>query len=197
MEDNLKDNLRKNMLVTRKNMTMHNVSAFSNNIMDTIMGLPQFINCKNIMLYISFNKEVDTYPLATWCLNNGKTVIAPYCIQSSHEIIPFIINNLTNDLTKSTFGVMQPRHDLLMEANIKEIDLIIVPGVVFDINCNRIGFGAGYYDRFLPRKSKKTPTIGIAYDYQIIDKVPTDEYDVPLDFIITEKRIISLNNKFL
>ena len=175
MEANLKDNLRKNMLITRKNMTAQNVSSFSNKIMDTIKELPQFINCKNIMLYISFNKEVDTYPLATWCLNNNKTVIAPYCIQSSRKIIPFIINNLTNDLTKSTYGVMEPKHDLLTKANIKDIDLIIVPGVVFDENCNRIGFGAGYYDRFLPRKSKNTPTIGIAYDYQIIDKVPTGE----------------------
>ncbi|MFT5873609.1 MAG: 5-formyltetrahydrofolate cyclo-ligase [Clostridium sp.] len=190
MENNLKDNLRKNMLKQRKNMKLENVSAFSNKILETIMELPQFINCKNIMLYLSFNNEVDTYPLVTWCLDNDKTVIAPYCIQSNREIIPYKINNLTNDLTKSTFGVMEPRHDLLKRANIEDIDLIIVPGVVFDLHCNRIGFGAGYYDRFLPKKLKNTPTIGIAYDYQIIDSVPTGVYDVPLDFIITEKRII-------
>ncbi|MPQ33121.1 5-formyltetrahydrofolate cyclo-ligase [Clostridium estertheticum] len=192
MENNLKNNLRKNMLNIRKNMPDHNVSAFSLKIMNKIMELTQFINCKNIMLYISFNNEVDTYKLATWCLNNNKTVIAPYCIKSSHKIVPFIINNLTTDLTKSTFGVMEPKYDILMKANIENIDLIIVPGVVFDENCNRIGFGAGYYDRFLSMKTKNTITIGIAYDYQIIDKVPTDEYDVPLNFILTEKRIISL-----
>ena len=192
MEDTLKNNLRKNMLIVRKNMPDQNVSAFSLKIMDTIISLPQFINCKNIMLYMSFNNEVDTYKLATWCLNNNKTVIAPYCIKSSHTIVPFIINNLTNDLSKSTFGIMEPKYDILMKANIENIDLIIVPGVVFDEDCNRIGFGAGYYDRFLSMKSKNTITIGIAYDYQIIDKVPTDEYDVPLNFIITEKRIISL-----
>jgi len=190
MEDNLKNNLRKNMLITRKNMTIQNSNTSSNTIMNTIMRLPQFINCKNIMIYISFNKEVNTYPLATWCLNNGKTVIAPYCIQSTKQIIPYNISNLTNDLTKSTFGVMEPKHDLLKKATIEDIDLILVPGVVFDKNCNRIGFGAGYYDRFLTMISKSTPTIGIAYDYQIIDKVPTDEYDVPLDLIVTEKRII-------
>lgn len=192
MDDNLKNNLRKNMLIKRKNMLHQDVSTFSSKIMDKIIKLPQFINCKNIMLYISFNNEVDTYKLATWCLNNGKTVIAPYCIKSISKIIPFIINNLETDLTKSTFGIMEPKHDILMKANIENIDLIIVPGVVFDITCNRIGFGAGYYDRFLPMKAKDTPTIGIAYDYQIIDKVPTGVYDVPLNFIITEKRIISL-----
>ena len=63
-------------------MKIENVSAFSNKIIDTIMKLPKFINCKNIMLYLSFNNEVNTYPLAKWCLDNGKTVIAPYCIQA-------------------------------------------------------------------------------------------------------------------
>ena len=190
MNNNLKETLRKNMLLQRKNMDIDNVNALSNKIMCTLIELPQFKDCKNIMLYISFNKEVDTYPLANFCLNNDKTVIAPYCIQTERKIIPFKINNLTNDLTKSTFGVMEPKHDSLQKANLKDIDLIIVPGVVFDENCNRIGFGAGYYDRFLPKKQKNTPTIGIAYDYQIVDKVPTGKYDVPLDFIITEKRII-------
>ena len=190
MEDNLKNNLRKNMLYKRKNMEVHNVSAFSSIITSTIIQLPEFINCKNIMLYLSFNKEVDTYPLATWCLNNGKTVIAPYCIRETRQIIPFKINNLTTDLVKSAFGVMEPKHDLLEKANIEDIDLIIVPGVVFDKHCNRIGFGAGYYDRFLSKRLKNTPTIGIAYDYQIVDNISIGEYDVPLDFIITDKRII-------
>lgn len=191
MEDNLKDSLRKNMLHQRRTMKIQDVNTFSHRIITTIMELPQFMNFKNIMLYISFNNEVDTHSLATWCLDNGKTVIAPYCIQKQRKIVPFEINNLSNDLTKSTFGVMEPKHNILKEATLHNIDLIIVPGVIFDINCNRIGFGAGYYDRFLCKKSKNTVTIGIAYDYQIIDSVPTDKYDVPLDFVITEKRIIS------
>ena len=190
MENNLKDNLRKKMLNERKSMKIESVNDFSNKIISAIIESPRFVNYKNIMLYISFNKEVNTYPLAQWCLDNGKTVIAPYCIQSTREIVPYKITNLISDLNKSTFGVMEPKHDLLEKANIDEIDLIIVPGVVFDEHCNRIGFGAGYYDRFLSEKLENTPAIGIAYDYQIIDKIPTGEYDVPLDFIITEKRII-------
>ncbi|MGK0468031.1 5-formyltetrahydrofolate cyclo-ligase [Clostridium sp.] len=191
MEDNFKDSLRKNMLHQRRTMRTQDVNTFSRKIISTIMELPQFMNFKNIMLYISFNNEVDTHSLATWCLANGKTVIAPYCVQKQRKIVPFEIKNFSNDLTKSTFGVMEPKHNILKEATLHNIDLIIVPGVIFDIHCNRIGFGAGYYDRFLCRKSKSTVTIGIAYDYQIIDTVPTDKYDVPLDFVITEKRIIS------
>ena len=190
MKNDTKDTLRKNMLTQRKNMKLHDISTFSSKIINTIIGLPEFISCKNIMLYLSFNNEVDTTPLVTWCLNNGKTVIVPYCVKLEKKIIPFKINNLTTDLNKSTFGIMEPRHDLLEEANINDIDLIIVPGVVFDTNCNRIGFGAGYYDRFLPNKAKNALTIGIAYDHQIIDEIPTDVYDVPLDFIVTENRII-------
>ena len=190
MENNLKADLRKEMLQLRKNMETRDVSSFSNKIISAIMELPEFINSKNIMLYLSFNKEVNTYPLARWCLDNGKTVIAPYCIQSQREIVPYKITNLIGDLTKSDFGVMEPKYDILEKVNIEDIDLIIVPGVVFDENCNRIGFGAGYYDRFLPKRLKKTPAIGIAYDYQVIDNVPTSEYDVTLDYIITQERII-------
>ena len=190
MENNLKDNLRKNILIERKNMRIEDVTDFSNKIIDTIKELPEFKNSKNIMLYLSFNNEVNTYPLVKWCLDNDKTVIAPYCVQRSKEIVPYKITNLSNDLIKSTFGVMEPNHNLLEKVNIEDIDLILVPGVAFDEHCNRIGFGAGYYDRFLCKKSKNTPAIGMAYNYQIIDKVPTDEYDVPLDFIITEKRVI-------
>jgi 5-formyltetrahydrofolate cyclo-ligase len=190
MGNNLKDNLRKDMLNKRKHMKIQNVSVFSDKIINTIMELPEFINCKNIMLYLSFNKEVNTYPLVKWCFDNGKTVIAPYCIQAQKEIVPFKISNLKSDLTKSAFGVMEPKHDLLEKATIEDIDLIIVPGVVFDVHCNRIGFGAGYYDRFLPKRKKNIPAIGICYDYQIINEIPTGEFDVPLDFIITEKRII-------
>ena len=191
MENNLKDNLRKNMLSKRKSMEIEDVTAFSNEIINKIMKLPEFINSSTIMLYLSFNNEVNTYPLVKWCLDNNKTVIAPYCVQSNKEIVPYKITNLSNDLIKSTFGVMEPKQDLLEKVNIEDIDLILVPGVAFDEHCNRIGFGAGYYDRFLCKKSKDATTIGIAYDYQIIDKVPTDKYDVPLDFIITEKRVIS------
>ncbi|MBU3182081.1 5-formyltetrahydrofolate cyclo-ligase [Clostridium psychrophilum] len=190
MEISIKDTLRKNMLCQRKNMKLLDANNSSTQIIDTIMKLPKFINCKNIMLYISFNKEVDTYPLAKWCLAHGKTVIAPYCIKPTKQIIPYKINNLTSDLIKSTFGVMEPNHNLLDKVNIEDIDLIIVPGVVFDNDCNRIGLGAGYYDRFLLKILKSTLTIGIAYDYQIIDKVPTDKFDIPLDFIITERRTI-------
>jgi len=191
MEINLKDNIRKSMLKERKEMKIENVSTFSNKIIEKIMKLPEFINCKNIMLYLSFNNEVNTYAFAKWCLENDKKVIVPYCIKETREIIPYEINNLQNDISKSTFGIMEPKHAILKKSNIEDIDLIIVPGVAFDKLCNRIGFGAGYYDRFLPKKSKDTSTIGIAYDYQVIDKIPTDDYDVPLDFIITEKRIIT------
>ena len=191
METNLKDSLRNNMLKERKSMKIENVNALSNKIIETIQKLPEFINCKNIMLYLSFNSEVATYSLAKWCLDNGKKVIVPYCVNSTREIIPFQINNLNTDLTKSTFGIMEPKHTLLKKFNIEDIDLIIVPGLVFDEHCNRIGFGAGYYDRFLPKRAKNTTTIGIAYDYQVINKIPTDVYDVPLDFIITEKRIVT------
>ena len=85
------------------------------------------------------------------------------------------------------FGIPEPME--LMKVSYKSIDAVIVPGVAFDKNGYRIGFGFGHYDKFL----KKTPhavKIGLAFEFQIVDSVPKEEHDVPVDFIITEKRVI-------
>jgi len=90
----------------------------------------------------------------------------------------------------STFDIKEPKKKYIKEHDPKDIDLVIVPGVGFDTNGNRIGYGFGYYDSFLSETKQEIPFIGLAFDFQIQDEIPCDESDKFIDKIITNKRII-------
>ncbi|SHK14009.1 5-formyltetrahydrofolate cyclo-ligase [Paramaledivibacter caminithermalis] len=190
MKTNTKKVLRKSMLIQRKEMKDEDVEKHSKEIISKLTDLEVFKESSNIMIYLSFRNEVDTYKLMDYCLNVGKKVIVPFCIEEERKIIPSEIKNPENELILNHFGYKEPDSSHLREVKIEDIDLVIVPGVVFDKQGNRIGFGGGYYDRFLKKLKDTTMTIAICYDYQIVERVPVNEFDMPVKSIITEKRII-------
>ncbi|MDK2920277.1 MAG: 5-formyltetrahydrofolate cyclo-ligase [Candidatus Petromonas sp.] len=109
-------------------------------------------------------------------------------------MIPSEIKYPQKELIMNPIGYKEPHIDYLREMEIDSIDLIIVPGVVFDYFGNRIGFGGGYYDRFL-NKGKGAYTIAVCYDYQLADRIPVDRFDVPVQCIVTEKKVIKVDNR--
>src|SRR3989338_3616519 len=92
-----------------------------------------------------------------------------------------------------TFGILEPKESYQREFNPDKLDIVIVPGIAFDKNGHRIGYGYGYYDRFLKTIRKETLKIGLAYDFQLIEKIPEERHDVPVDIILTEKEIAICN----
>ncbi|MCT4564445.1 MAG: 5-formyltetrahydrofolate cyclo-ligase [Maledivibacter sp.] len=187
-----KDAMRNQFLKKRRKMKKEEAIKCSESIIHRLMGLKAFKESKNIMIYLSFNNEVDTYKLMEDCFNNGKRVIVPYCIKEERKIVPSEIKDPDIELKTSSLGFKEPDLANLREVETEDIDLVIVPGVIFDKSGNRIGFGGGYYDRFLKRLKNTTITIAICYDYQLIDKVPVDELDIPVGCIITDKRIVNI-----
>lgn len=187
-----KEAIRKELLKARREMNEDDVTKFSHDIFLQLINSQVFKESKNIMIYLSFNNEVDTYKLMKYCLNSGKRVIVPYCIKEERKIIPSEVKNPDTELKLNSIGYKEPDIESLREVKVEDIDLVIVPGVVFDESGNRIGFGGGYYDRFLKRLKSTTMTIAICYDYQIIDRVPVDEFDIPVKSIITNKRVINV-----
>lgn len=97
---------------------------------------------------------------------------------------------MDSDLEKGVLGLLEPKKECKRLLNPEDIDLIVVPGIAFDILKNRIGYGAGYYDRFLKTTREDCLKVGVAFELQILDKINTQEHDVPLNAIITEKRVI-------
>jgi len=114
-------------------------------------------------------------------INKGKTVLVPH----TEEEIKLVKFTSWNDLKPGKFGILEPRTKIKRQ---KSPDVVIVPGVAFDLQGYRIGYGKGYYDRLL--KKLKAKRIGICFDIQIIEKIPKHGHDERLDSVITEKRMV-------
>jgi 5-formyltetrahydrofolate cyclo-ligase len=166
-------------------------SAYSGMIFARIKEFPVYEKAKTVMFYLSYGSEVVTDAMVSSSIEEGKIVAVP-AIQNPGDGNMVAVKLLKlEDAYQSVYGIRQPeinQEDILEK---DEIDLVFVPGIAFDYDGFRIGYGKGYFDRWLegipPEK-----TIGIAYDFQLTDKMPAGKYDMPVGMIITEKRIIQI-----
>ena len=157
--------------------------------MENLINIPSFKESKTAMIYLSFNNEVDTEEIIDWCFKQEKEVVIPYCVIETKEIIPCKLDSKRRGLKKNKYGIWEPEKDLMISVKIEDIDVIVIPGVGFDEKCNRLGFGGGYYDRFLAKRQREIKAIAISYGRQIVESIPTDNYDIPMDMVVTESNI--------
>jgi 5-formyltetrahydrofolate cyclo-ligase len=151
-----------------------------------LFELPAFAAAKKVMLFASMGSEVHTKEMALQALKEGKRVALPVTDRVTRELIPGWITSW-DELVPGVWGIPEPDRSRLWLAPIDEIDLVVVPGVVFDQRGYRIGYGGGYYDRLLPRLRPGALKVGIAFAEQIVDTVPAREYDIPVDLVITDE----------
>ncbi|MBU0651052.1 5-formyltetrahydrofolate cyclo-ligase [bacterium] len=178
-----KESLRKQMIAKRRSLTHEEIRKASGEIVKKIFALKEFKEAKNIMCYYPHNNEVSTLGFMQVCFELGKKISLP--VIDGCDIIPYRINNIDGPFDKdNTYNILEPCKDRCKKQDIITIDLIIVPGLAFDKNNNRLGFGKGYYDRFLGKISAHTKTIGIAYFFQVMEKIPVCEHDAALDMVI-------------
>lgn len=185
-----KSELRREYTQMREAMDQSEVERLSEKIIDTILKLPVFKRAETVMVYLNFKNEVDSLRMIEESYKAGKKVVIPYCEKETMEIIPSELNDIETEIVKGKNGYLQTKKDCVKPVPLEDIDLIVVPGIAFDKRCYRLGFGAGYYDRFLRKLNFEKPTIGLCYDFQIIHSIPIEGHDVPLDFVITEERIL-------
>ena len=153
-------------------------------VVEKVLSLPQLKTARYVLLYYPHRNEVNTLPLIEKLLKLEKTVLLPKV--SGKDILPIPVKELTS-LKEGYAGIKEPEGN---PVPYEVIDIIFVPGVVFDKKGHRIGYGKGYYDRFL--KKVKGLKVGLAYDFQIVDEIPHEEHDIPLDVIITPTRVIKI-----
>ena len=180
----MKNQLKESILKKRNSLPKEEIIEKSKQIEKNLLNLEYYNKSKTIMFFVSFNNEVNTHELLKKALKD-KTVVIPKV--SHHEIEPSVIISLDNLVASGKFKILEPIET--MKIAYKNIDLILVPGIVFDKEGHRIGYGLGYYDKFLS-KVPKAIKIGLAFDFQVIDKIPREMHDVPVDFIVTEKMVI-------
>lgn len=176
------------MLEERAKLSKEEHKAYSQSIYHRLIGSKFYENSNTIMTFISFKDEVDTHRLIKNSLKIGKRVTVPITYPETKEIKPSEILSF-DELEIGFYNILTPKKDYIRLIKPEEIDLILVPGLAFDRRGYRVGYGGGYYDRFLEKYPNIT-TIGICFDLQIIEELPKEDFDIPVDFIITEKEFI-------
>ena len=152
--------------------------------------LPEWQNGKMILLYAAMPSELDTGPLLEAAWNEGKGVCLP--VVEGENLEARYVTTL-NHLKKGKMGFAEPDREHCPVIELKQIDLIIVPGLAFDRKGRRLGRGGGYYDRFLHSPNRKAPAIGLFFACQEVEVVPANEDDAKLDLVITEKEVIRIS----
>ena len=184
-----KTNLRDELLTERNAMSNEKVSALSQEI--TTRFISYFFNEKiQLMTYVSMGKEADTTGLIEAAFELGISVSVPKTYTKGRMLF-YEITSL-DTLVQGRFQVMEPRDtDRVSVPN--ERTRMVIPGLAFDRKGNRIGYGSGYYDRYL-QAFPDVQKIGLAYDFQVHEEIPVSHWDVPLDYIITESQIIKISS---
>lgn len=155
-------------------------------IQEKLFALPEFQRAQTVLFYASFDGEVDTFEMIKQAFKDKKTVALPIIIKETKDIVPCVAENFENGLITGPYGIKQPDTKTAKALALEEIDLAVVPGVAFDRQNRRLGRGQGFYDRFLSRLPSSTPSIGLAFDFQIVENLPELEtHDFPVTRILS------------
>jgi len=179
-----KERIRQELKSKRLLLTKDEVRRRSTRIVERIGELLRELKADSFLLFHPTKNEPDIIPLAESLLKEGKTVAFPKV--EGKEIVPLKVNSL-KELRPGRFGILEPPY--LPERVLREVEVVFVPGIAFDRHGYRIGFGGGYYDRLLEKLPVKAK-IGVCFDFQLLDRLPREPFDIPVDLVITENTTV-------
>ncbi|MEG0545815.1 MAG: 5-formyltetrahydrofolate cyclo-ligase [Oscillospiraceae bacterium] len=184
--------LREKFKNERRNMNESEKEIIDLKISENLFNLPLFKNANVILTYVSTEIEVDTIEIINHSLKMGKTVAVPRCIEGTRNMDFYILKSLSQ-LESGSFGVLEPKTYLCKKLLDFSSGLCIVPALVYDKRGYRLGYGKGYYDRFLSKFNGQT--VGISYDFCLIDEIPKGKYDKRLDKIVTQTKTLNISEE--
>jgi 5-formyltetrahydrofolate cyclo-ligase len=185
----IKESIRQQVLAKSKLMTGSQRAAASARARASLAGRAVWRQAASILFFAPMPEELDVWPLLADALAAGKIVALPRFVPETAGYIACRIRNLDADLKVGYFGIREPASRAL-DAEMRQVDLILVPGVAFDLQGRRLGRGKGYYDRLLAAVSGNR--CGVAFEEQIVDAVPSEPHDIRMDFLLTPSRWIEL-----
>lgn len=179
--------MRREILLRRNALSTNWVNSQSALIVRFLTNWEPFLQAKNVMLYLAMPGEPNIDDLILFALKNGKQVSVPLLTEKFGYMESAAITGL-QDLKTGKLNLRVPDPEKITIVDPESLDLILVPAVAFDSNGNRLGMGAGYYDRFLTQASKAY-LLGIAWSFQIVPFIAAEEHDIPVQYVITEEKI--------
>ncbi|WP_245574381.1 5-formyltetrahydrofolate cyclo-ligase [Desulfovirgula thermocuniculi] len=185
-----KSELRREVLKARSRLSPLEVAQKSELITRRVLSLGEFRRARTIMAYVDFRNEVKTGELIRASMAMGKRVAVPLTDLQHKRLIPSLLQDFPGDLAPGAWGILEPRPGSLRPLEPEELDLVIVPGVAFDEKGNRLGYGGGFYDRFLPQTRPGTVWLALAFELQICPEISPGPHDCPVHLIVTEERVI-------
>lgn len=183
--------LRKEMGDRRASLSALQIETYSNLIAGKLMELEPLISARNIMGFASVRNEVDLRPFLQGQADLGKTILLPRVEKDGG--LAAVEFSSWESTRLGAFGIAEP---VGSDFPLAKIDAVIVPGLVFDAYGYRLGYGKGYYDRFLKLLPKSTFICGVCYEFQVVDNIIPNDEDVPMHWIVTEKSELVINWDF-
>jgi len=187
----VKTTLRQSHLKQRKQLSAHQVCVLSQKAQQRVMALTAFSGARTVGLYAPLGNEVSTGLLCGFAQESGSVVAYPRIVHGTMEFVRF---DKECAWKPGKFGILEPsvepQRTRLCEVTPDAFDVVVVPGVAFDFGGNRLGYGKGFYDRFLVQCASRCVFVGLAYDFQLEDKLPREAHDIALDYVVTDTRCV-------
>lgn len=182
-----KKQLRQELAAVRNQLSQRVSIQQSEQACRYLIELTKSLRFRSVLVYIPFRSELDTWPFIEWCWEQPIKVLAPRCDVATHGMTLFPLYN-KDQLRSGAYGILEP-DDQQLKPDHDIPQAVIVPGLAFNGRGQRLGYGGGYYDRLYEKLGSNTTWIGIAHEQQLIDKIPVDQYDIILNFVVSNKGI--------
>ena len=180
-----KGQLRTTLIRRLKQQEEHERRRSSEEIWRKVIRLTAFRRARTVCCYVALPYEVQTWRMIEEMLIRGKRVVVPLAQPRTKQLLLSEVRDPTTELARGAFGVREPVASARRPVPVRELDLVLVPGIAFDRQGHRLGHGHGYFDRLLARIPKAIPTIGLAFRFQLHDRLPTAAHDLAVSRVLT------------
>ncbi|WP_347549602.1 5-formyltetrahydrofolate cyclo-ligase [Pseudalkalibacillus hwajinpoensis] len=178
---------RTKMKTRLSELTASEKELLDNDILERLFTYDSYLKAQTVGLTIAMKNEVNTQKIIERAWLDGKKVAVPKCDPKSKQMTFYYLTEW-NQLETVYFGLKEPKPDKTYICDSRDINLLLVPGLIFDMQGFRIGFGGGYYDRYL--QNYPNETVSLAYEIQVTEAVPTESFDLPVQALITNEQIV-------
>ncbi len=182
-----KPELRRRILACRDALSPEERTARSALAAERLFAQPEVARAETVMFFVSFGSEIETLPMLDRALAGGLRVAVPRVDRGAHAIVPHEVREPATDLAPGHYGIPEPARTRPV-VGLDAIDVVIVPGVAWGEDGYRVGYGGGYYDRFL-LQAPQARRIGLAFELQVLPAVVHGEHDLPVEVLVTEAKV--------